>query len=64
MLEADSDDYPETGDLARTSSEARTLEPRLSGRVASGRSPKSANKLLTGDPGTIDTTQQMEILCD
>jgi hypothetical protein len=49
----------ETGNSARPA-----LEQRLSGLSRVGGSLKSANKLLTGDPGTIDTTQQMETLCN
>jgi len=41
-----------------------TLGPRLSGLSRVGDRLKSANKLLTGDPGTIDIIQNMETLCD
>jgi hypothetical protein len=34
----------------------------LASRV--GRKPKNANKLLTGDPGTIDIIQHMGTVCD
>jgi hypothetical protein len=40
------------------------LGPRLLGSIRVGRKPKSANKLLTGDPGTININQYMETVCD